>query len=81
MFEDVGDCDPTDWDSGPRLAAFLVAGAEALWEALKACVCLSLRWSCWLWTHSNVHCLFVRAQFVQGPTRSKSSSIVPGGSR
>lgn len=73
MLDGVGDCEPTDWASAPWLAAFLLGGAD-VFDTLEASACLSFRWSCWLCTHSNVHCLLVLAQFVHGPTRSKSSS-------
>lgn len=46
-------------------------------DTSEASCCFSFRLTCWLWTHSKVHCLFVLRQFVHGPSRSGWSSV-PG---
>lgn len=48
-------------------------------DTSEASCCFSFRLTCWLWTHSKVHCLFVLTQFVHGPSRSLAGwSSVPG---
>lgn len=58
---------------GGRTAPAAVEDAEAE-TSFETRPRRSLRCCCWLRTHSKVQCLFVRAQFVQGPMKSASSS-------
>lgn len=81
MVDGAGDCEPTE-GGAKALVSFFAEGAVAerfeFSDWLWACVCLSLFLnSCWLWTHSKVHCLFVLAQFVHGPSKSSASSSGP----